>query len=314
MQVLAADERSSECGVCVAVPWPWRITRHHYFPIMTLIHGDLHDITSSVGMPLGPRPTSRWRWYAVVAAMVLGLAACSNSPTADEESPTTPSDVVSPDDGDVGGGTLVLAVEQWPECLNPVTSCANATWTLWSTLVHVLPRLMELDTTNTYVASSLLAVEPSIDNGGLVTADDGTFTLTYQLNPDAAWSDGAPITSTDVWFTWRAALDTTGTLSDPGYDFITNVDHSHPLPSAHRRDHLQRALCAVADAVQLGPASTRVGARHRRRRQVERRDHDLWRTVDPAVMVVRAADPGAESQLLGRQPHPTHRRGRDGAA
>ena len=115
----------------------------------------------------------------------------------------------------------MLAVEQWPECLNPVTSCVNATWTLWSTLVHVLPRLMELDTNNTYVASSLLTVEPNIDNGGLVTADDGTFTLTYQLNPEAPWSDGTLITSSDVWFTWRAALDTTGTLSTPGYDLIT---------------------------------------------------------------------------------------------
>ncbi len=60
---------------------------------------------------------------------------------------------------------------------------------------------MELDTQNNYVASSLLTEAPGIDNGGLVTDDDGTFTLTYRLNPDAAWSDGTPITSTDVWFT-----------------------------------------------------------------------------------------------------------------
>ena len=135
---------------------------------------------------------------------------------------------MSPDVGDTGGGTLVLAVEQWPQCLNPVTSCANAAWTLWSTLVHVLPRLMELDTRNTYGASSLIVEAPSIDNGGLITSDDGTFTLTYQLNPEASWSDGTPITSTDVWFTWRAALDTTGSLSAPGYDFITDIDHSDP--------------------------------------------------------------------------------------
>ena len=63
---------------------------------------------------------------------------------------------------------------------------------------------------------------------GLVTADDGTFTLAFQLNPAATWSDGTPITSGDVWFTWRAALDTTGTLSTPGYDLITDIDHSDP--------------------------------------------------------------------------------------
>ena len=122
----------------------------------------------------------------------------------------------------------MLAVEQWPECVNPVTSCANATWTIWSVLIHYLPRLMELDQTNTYVASSLLAEEPTVSNGGLVTADDGTFTLTYRLNPDATWSDGTPITSTDIWFTWRAGLDTTGTLSTIGLDLITDIDHSEP--------------------------------------------------------------------------------------
>lgn len=168
---------------------------------------------------------------AVIA--VLLLAACSSdtsSPDAVPDAATTaPAATDAADSGDgSGGGTLVLAVEQWPECINPVTSCANATWTIWSVLIHYLPRLMELDQTNTYVASSLLVEEPTIANGGLVTVDDGTFTLTYRLNPEATWSDGTPITSTDVWFTWRAGLDTTGTLSTIGLDLITEVDHADP--------------------------------------------------------------------------------------
>ena len=177
----------------------------------------------------------RGRWLAVGLAATLLLAACSSS-GSDEAPPTTQAAPANDDTGDAstdadsaaGGGTLVLAVEQWPECLNPVTSCSNASWALWSTLIHVLPRLMELDTDNKYVASSLLTEEPTVDNGGLVIDDDGTFTLTYRLNPDAQWSDGTPITSTDVWFSWRAALDTTGTLSTLGADQITGIDHSDP--------------------------------------------------------------------------------------
>ena len=42
-----------------------------------------------------------------------------------------------------GGGEIVLAVEQWPECLNPITSCANASWLSWSVLVHLQPGLLE---------------------------------------------------------------------------------------------------------------------------------------------------------------------------
>ena len=126
------------------------------------------------------------------------------------------------------GGELILAVEQWPECLNPVTSCANASWTLWSVNTHVLPRLMELDLRNNYQPSPTLAEEPTTDNGGLAVAADGTFTLTYRLHPDAVWSDGTPITSNDVRYTWRARLDTDGTLDTAGYELISDVGTDDP--------------------------------------------------------------------------------------
>ena len=130
--------------------------------------------------------------------------------------------------GGATGGELILAVEQWPECLNPVTSCANASWTLWSVTTHVLPRLMELDLQNNYRASPTLLEEPTTANGGLQVTDDGTFALTYRLRPDAVWSDGTPMTSTDVWYTWRARLDTDGTLDTAGYKLITDVNTDDP--------------------------------------------------------------------------------------
>ncbi|MDE0653418.1 MAG: ABC transporter substrate-binding protein [bacterium] len=126
------------------------------------------------------------------------------------------------------GGELILAVEQWPECLNPVTSCANSTWMIWSVATHLLPSLMELDPDNAYRPSPTLLEEPTLENGGLAVGDDGTFTLTYRLNPEAVWSDGTPFTSTDVWFTWRARLDTDGTLSTIGYELISDIDTSDP--------------------------------------------------------------------------------------
>ena len=129
---------------------------------------------------------------------------------------------------DSAGGELILAVEQWPECLNPVTSCANASWTLWSVNTHVLPRLMELDLRNNYQASPTLLEEPTTANGGLAVTGDGTFTLTFRLSPEAVWSDGTPITSDDVRFTWRARLDTDGTLNTTGYELITGVDTTDP--------------------------------------------------------------------------------------
>lgn len=119
------------------------------------------------------------------------------------------------EDGGAAGGEatpagtreIVLAVEQWPECLNPITSCANAAWLSWSVLVHLQPGLLEFDSANVLRASPVVEEIPTRENGGVVVNDDGTFTVTYRIDPDARWSDGTPITSSDVWFTWRAILD-----------------------------------------------------------------------------------------------------------
>src|SRR5215211_3970304 len=43
------------------------------------------------------------------------------------------------------GGSIVIAAEQWPECLSPITSCANASWLPWTGWQYVMPRLMEID-------------------------------------------------------------------------------------------------------------------------------------------------------------------------
>ena len=155
-------------------------------------------------------------------------------------------------------------MEQWPECLNPITSCANASWTLWSVTTHVLPRLMELDLQNNYQASPTLLEEPTTANGGLAVAGDGTFTITFRLHPEAVWSDGTPITGDDVRFTWRARLDTDGTLDTDGYELITGIDTTDPKvavvtfsePYAPWRDLFDPLL----PAHHLGPGTNVAGA------------------------------------------------------
>ena len=175
-------------------------------------------------------------WSLLLVAALIAVAACGGS--TDIDGATEPAGtaagsadtVTEPAEPapDRPGGEIVLAVEQWPECLNPVTSCRNATWLLWSVLVHVRPALMEFDVNNNIGASPLLVEAPTVDNGGAVLNDDGTLTITYRLNPEARWSDGTPITSTDVWFTWRAIIDTEGSISTIGYELITDVDHDDP--------------------------------------------------------------------------------------
>ena len=53
-------------------------------------------------------------------------------------------------------------------------------------------------------------------------------TLTIKLNPKAVWDDGTPITSADLECSYKAALNTPGSIATSGYDKITSIDASDP--------------------------------------------------------------------------------------
>lgn len=168
-------------------------------------------------------PHRRIRAAAVLAVTALIVVSCgSDDSTAEPAATQTPDGTGA--EGETGG-SVVFAAEQWPECINPVTSCANASWLTWSVIHHVLPKLMEVDSEGNYRASPVLEEAPDLDNG-LITEDP--FTVTFPIAAEAVWSDGTPITAEDVRFTWRAIMDSTGTLSTTGYDLITDIDTSDP--------------------------------------------------------------------------------------
>jgi peptide/nickel transport system substrate-binding protein len=123
------------------------------------------------------------------------------------------------------GGTITIGAEQWPECVNPITQCANSSWMIWTTSAHINPGLWETTGDGGFEPTALLAEEPTLDNGGIT---EDPFTLTLKLNPDAVWEDGTPITSADIDFTWKAIMDTTGSVTTAGYDQIVSIDTSDP--------------------------------------------------------------------------------------
>ncbi len=54
----------------------------------------------------------------------------------------------------------------------------------------------------------VLATEvPTLANGGIVTNSDGTYDITWKLQPNVKWHDGEPFTSKDVAFTWKFVSD-----------------------------------------------------------------------------------------------------------
>jgi peptide/nickel transport system substrate-binding protein len=164
---------------------------------------------------------SNWRsmrLVAAVACVAIVFAACGSSSKKTGSGATTTVAAKT-------GGSIVIAAEQWPDCLNPITACANSSWLQWLVPIHVLPRLAELDTTNKFVASPLVTTLPSLANGGITQSP---FTVTWHLNPAAKWNDGTPITSKDVAFTEQAVLKSKGSLSTTGYDQITSITDTNP--------------------------------------------------------------------------------------
>src|SRR5436190_17636647 len=99
------------------------------------------------------------RAVALLASIV--LVSCTGS------SPTKPSPSTIPSQPQEHVGQVVIGATQWPECLNPITSCALSDWTWYTVLQHVVPRAMEIGPDGRYRASPLLAVAPSVANGGL---------------------------------------------------------------------------------------------------------------------------------------------------
>lgn len=64
-----------------------------------------------------------------------------------------------------GDGQIVIGAEQWPECLNPITECANSSWYQWTTGFKVLPTVWRTTSSGTYEATELVTGEPDVALG-----------------------------------------------------------------------------------------------------------------------------------------------------
>ena len=152
---------------------------------------------------------------ALAGVLLVVAAACSSNKSAGGGATSTAAPAAKQ------GGQVVFGAEQWPECVNPITSCASATWTWYSVLQQVLPQAAVLDLKGNFVASPVLVELPTLDNGGI---SQNPFTLSLKISPKAVWEDGSPITSKDIDFTNKAILNTTGAYTTAGYNQVDSID------------------------------------------------------------------------------------------
>jgi peptide/nickel transport system substrate-binding protein len=137
--------------------------------------------------------TLRWTVFAVVLALCLPLGASAEK-------------------------VITLGVYQEPETLNSYIGVQTVI-----TYVHkpFAEYLIDVNDEGEYVPV-LVEEVPSEENGG-VSADG--LTVTYKLKKGLKWSDGAPVTSADIQFTWQALVNPKNLVkSRSGYELIESVE------------------------------------------------------------------------------------------
>jgi peptide/nickel transport system substrate-binding protein len=114
----------------------------------------------------------------------------------------------------VEGGTLTFGAEQEPsEGLNNDLACCTLFWAQVITN-RVLLSAMDPNPEFEYEPTAMLAGEPEV-------VSEDPLTVTYNINPEAQWSDGTPITSEDFLFTIETNIDEKNDIaSRAGYDQV----------------------------------------------------------------------------------------------
>ncbi len=151
-------------------------------------------------------------WLLIVS---IALSACGGAAKA--VTPTTGAPDAS---GPQRGGTVVLVIPEEPTTLNRylaeaaiVRQVADATSGVGLTNVNEKGEF-----------TAVLAAElPTEANGGL-SADH--LTVTWKLRPDLKWSDGQPLTSDDVKFTWEVLSNpNSGAFAETdGFNLIVSIE------------------------------------------------------------------------------------------
>jgi peptide/nickel transport system substrate-binding protein len=103
------------------------------------------------------------------------------------------------EDAPAGGGTLIDAEGQSPPVLN-VLLPEGVTVSGQRLASNIQQNLLTSDETGRFVPQLAVAVPGGAD------VREGPLRVTFRIDPKARWSDGPPVTSADVAFTWRTMI------------------------------------------------------------------------------------------------------------
>lgn len=165
----------------------------------------------------------------LLMVVVMLLTACGGGATTEapqEPVQPAPADTAQPAPADTeapmetGGGTVTLIIPEEPTTLNYFQ--AEAAIVRQVAEATSMTGLVTIDQNGDFIP--MLAEElPTPANGGL---SEDYSVVTWKLKPDLKWSDGEPITSDDIKFTWEVLSnpDSGALTGTGGFDQIASVD------------------------------------------------------------------------------------------
>ena len=152
-----------------------------------------------------PRITHRSLIALAVSGLVLTAFASVSSastPTAKKSNPVT------------------VAVDEFPPSLNNLSTAGNGAWTA----MIAGPALAR-----GYKLMPDFSYQPWIFAKDCEVVEQSPFTVDCTIRPDAKWSDGVPISSTDFKFTYDTIMDSTNdVVTRDGYDKILAFNVTSP--------------------------------------------------------------------------------------
>ncbi|MGW6522846.1 ABC transporter substrate-binding protein [Streptomyces sp. NPDC054962] len=165
---------------------------------------------------IGLARTSIRRKTAAAASVALAVLAAGCSGADGPESDATSNPVVPVREG----GSLVIGAEQEPDCADWIAVCGSSIWGGYMMQTTTIPTVFDVRRKGSGwapVASNLMAEEPKIISVGEQQQ------ITYKIAADAVWSDGEPITSSDLAYTALQIRDGKDIFAKTGYDQIVSV-------------------------------------------------------------------------------------------
>lgn len=159
------------------------------------------------------------RTFVKLATVALLIASCTSATPGGSPSPNASASAAP-----VRGGTAIVAIWQEPSTLAPLYNNQTV-----STVVDygVVEGLATTTNEGKYVPQLAKSV-PDVANGGVTVTGD-KMDVKWELLPDLKWSDGQPVTSADIKYTWQIWMKDPKTNSRTGYSEIESIDTPNDL-------------------------------------------------------------------------------------